>query len=252
MHASILLVDDNKEFVDNIKDVLEDEECEVLTAHSGEEACLIAGQRSFDLVLMDIKMPGMNGVECFLRLKDKDPDLKVVLVTAYALDELIQQAHDNGVLAVLKKPLDLAQLLGIIHETRSGADGGCVLIADDDRNLCDNLNDALAEHGYRVAMANDGPSAIQAAQNQRFDILLLDLKFQELNGLEIFRRIKALQPKVITILITGYAEEMKEVIRQAIEENAYTMLPKPIDMDRLLKLMNTAAENRKTGDFQKP
>jgi CheY-like chemotaxis protein len=252
MRATILLVDDNEAFIDSIKDVLENESYEVQTAHSGEEACNLAAQRSFDLVLMDIKMPGMNGVECFLRMKQRDPGIKVVLLTAYALDELIQQAHDNGVLAVIKKPLDMARLIRIIDAAKTSAQGGCVLIADDDRALCDNLRDALSEYGYKVAQAWDGQSAIQTAQKQLFDIILLDLKLPRLDGLEVYRRIKSLQPAVITILMTGYAEEMKEIIRQALEESAYTMLPKPIDMHRLLDLMTVAAKDRQLGLKRKP
>lgn len=252
MQATILLVDDNEEFIDSIKDVLEDENCIVSTANSGEAACFLTERNSYDLVLMDIKMPGMNGVECFLRMKEKNPNIKVVLFTAYALEELIRQAHDNGITAVIKKPLDMDYLLGVIQKVKKKSDGGYILIADDDIALRENLLDILSQYGYRVAAVSDGPSAIREAETNAYDILLLDLKMPELNGLEVYRKIKAIRPSVITILMTGYAEELEDLVEQAMHENAYTILPKPIDMNRLLQLLNRASEDKKRGIIQKP
>lgn len=115
----ILLVDDNIAFIDTIKDILEDNGFDVDTADSGEAALACVQNQVFDLVLMDIKMPGMNGVESFICMKQINPDACVILFTAYALDELIQQAHENGVMAVLKKPLEMEVLIDTISQFRS-------------------------------------------------------------------------------------------------------------------------------------
>ncbi len=92
MACHILLVDDNEDYTDSIKDILEDEGFLVSAVNSGESACEMVRKSHFDLVLMDIKMPGMNGVETFLKMKREIPDVKVILFTAYALTELIQTA----------------------------------------------------------------------------------------------------------------------------------------------------------------
>lgn len=252
MAFKILVVDDNEDYTDSIKDILEDEGYDVETAHNGEDACELTGCTEYDLVLMDIKMPGMNGVESFLHMKRRNPDVKVVLFTAYALTELIQKARDNGVTAILKKPLDMDDLYLTIERAIAKPDGGYILLADDDQALCENLYDTLAEYGYRVAMACGSHEAIREAERQHFDILLLDLKMPDLNGLEVYRRIKKLQPNLVTILMTGYAEEMNDLIQQAIEESAYTMLPKPINMQHLLKVMDRVREDVKNGVIRKP
>lgn len=245
MPGKILLVDDNEAYIDSIKDILEDEGYEVQTANSGEEACDISDAARFDLVLMDIKMPGMNGVECFLRMKSQNPAVKVILFTAYALTELIEKAHANGVLAVLKKPLDLDKLDKILIDILKEPDGGYILLADDDRDLCENLYDALTEYGYRVAMATDADDVVNEAERQKFNVLILDLKMPKIKGLELYRRIKELQPNLATIIITGYAEEMRDIVHQAIDENAYTMLPKPINIKQLLELLKSITKDQK-------
>ena len=252
MGFHILVVDDNEAYTDSIKDILEDEGYAVETANSGEDACTLTDATEYDLVLMDIKMPGMNGVECFLNMKKRNPSIKVILFTAYALTDLIQTARENGVQAVLKKPLNMDQLYDAIASALRKPDGGYILVADDDRALCENLYETLVDHGYRVAMACSPHDAIREAERRPFDILLLDLKMPDLNGLEVYRRIKKMQPNLVTILMTGYAEEMNELIEQAIEESVYTMLPKPIDVQQLLGLLTRVSEERKKGIIRKP
>lgn len=250
--GKILLVDDNIAFIDSIKDVLEDEGYHVVTADSGEAALKRTQDQPFDLVLMDIKMPGMNGVESFIRMKQMDPDVRVILFTAYALDELIQQAHDHGVLAVLKKPLEMDVLIKAVEEASCCLKGGCILIADDDKALCENLYDTLSESGYNVVMAHGAEAVIKAAAREQYDVLLLDMKLPERNGLEVYRQVKKMQPSLITIMMTGYADEMRELIRQAIQESIYTLLPKPIDMNQLLNLLEKAIEERTRNNIKKP
>ena len=252
MNTKILLVDDNGAFIDSVKDILEDEGHNVITALNGEDAVSLIRKDSFDIVLMDIKMPGMNGVECFIQMKEMNPDVKVILFTAYALEDLIQQALDEGAWAVLKKPLDLEYLLSAIKEVKGQNNGGYILIADDDKALCENLDETLSEQGYNVAVVCDGLEAIQEMENQTFDILLLDMKLPGLNGLEVYRRIKAKQPTVVTILITGYAEELRDLINQAISENVYTYLTKPIDMNELIILLDKVSMDKKAGIIEKP
>ena len=252
MKTKILLVDDNGAFIDSVKDILEDEGHKVITALNGEDAVSMIRKDSFDIVLMDIKMPGMNGVESFIKMKEMNPDVKVILFTAYTLEDLIQQARGEGVWAVLKKPLDMEYLLSIIKESKKNDHGGYILIADDDKALCENLDETLSEQGYNVAVVCDGLEAIQEMENQTFDILLLDMKLPGLNGLEVYRRVKAKQPTVVTIIMTGYAEELRDLINQAVSENAYTYLTKPIDMNELIVLLDKVSMDKKAGIIEKP
>ena len=80
-------------------------------------------------------MPGMNGVECFLKIKEHQPDVRVMLFTAYALNDLVRKARHNGVLAVLKKPLKIAQLLKMIEKALNSDESHCILVAEDDGDL---------------------------------------------------------------------------------------------------------------------
>ena len=241
MEGKILLVDDNAEFIDSMKDILEDEGYEIQTATSGPDAIALTGKMPFDLVLMDIKMPGMNGVECFLKMKEQNPMVRVILFTAYAVSELIQKAQDEGVCAILKKPLDMDLFTYTIKKVKEKNTNACILVVDDDQALCDNLKDALTESGHRVITAKDGSRAVNAASEKNFDIMLLDMKLPGTNGLEVYRKVKQLHPQMVTVIMTGYGVEMKEMIDQCIHENAYTYLAKPLQMPQLMELIQQIA-----------
>ena len=115
----ILLVDDNEEFLDSTKDVLEDEGYEVFTAKNGEDAIRMVGERPFEVILMDIKMSGLSGVETFIEIKKINPAVNVIMVTAYSVESLIRQALEEGAYAFLDKPLDLKKLLGLIKQIKN-------------------------------------------------------------------------------------------------------------------------------------
>ncbi len=86
------------------------------------------------------------------------------------------------------------------------------------------------------------------AEAYPFDVLLLDMKLPFLNGLEVYRRIKPLQPNIVAIIITGYAQEMADLIQQTLDETAQTCLTKPLDMAQLLGLLKEiSAAKRDSG-----
>ena len=251
MKGSVLLVDDNLDFLDSTKDVLEDQGYQVDTATNGEDALHQANSNPFDVILMDIKMPKMNGVESFIKMKKNNPHVKVILFTAYSLETLIQRAHSEGVCEVLNKPLDMVRLFHTIEKVRKNQEGGCILIADDDQALCDSLFDILSQKGYEVAVTVDGQKAVSKAMNKPFDILLLDMKFPRSNGLDVYRQIKALQPNLVAIIMTGYAEEIRELIDQTLEKNAHTCLAKPLKIETLIELLDKIIIDKKEGRYHK-
>lgn len=110
----ILVVDDNAEFCRNVSDILELKHWSVVTAHDGQEALELAKDGSFDLALMDCRMPFLNGVEAFEKMKENTPEIRVILMSAYAVEEKIHKALRDGALDFLKKPIDYDRLFALI------------------------------------------------------------------------------------------------------------------------------------------
>ena len=111
----ILVVDDDVSVAESISDVLDAVGYGVSTAHDGYRAIELAKDSSFDVLLTDIKMPGLNGVELYKIIKKVRPLIRAIMMTAYSVEDLINEALDAGASEVLTKPLDVERLLSIIE-----------------------------------------------------------------------------------------------------------------------------------------
>jgi two-component system response regulator (stage 0 sporulation protein F) len=118
----ILIVDDDVDICATLSDILSNEGYQTEVAGDGPsaldklEANSTQADEGFDLCLLDFKMPGMDGVELITRLRDLDPKLSAIMITAYAGEDGVQRAVDAGSYRVLQKPVDVTALLGMIRE----------------------------------------------------------------------------------------------------------------------------------------
>ena len=110
----VLVVDDNEDLLNTFSLILRRHGFNVDTAQDGTSAVEKFRMHHFDLILMDIVMPRMNGVEAFNRIREISPGAKVILMTAYSEDELIKIAVDEGAHRVVHKPLRIDQIIKLI------------------------------------------------------------------------------------------------------------------------------------------
>ena len=122
---SVLVVDDDVGMADTLTDIFEANHYEVATAHSGEAAVIMARSTAYDLVLMDIQMPGLNGVQALTTMKAEGLAPCVIMMTAYTGDELVQDAEKRSGFPVLPKPLDLERVFALARSEacESGREG---------------------------------------------------------------------------------------------------------------------------------
>ncbi|MFP4158775.1 MAG: response regulator [Desulfobacterales bacterium] len=114
--AAILLVDDEEEFVNTLAERLEIRGFQPEVATSGQQAVEIMEKRNFDVMVLDVKMPGMDGLKVMERAKDLRPDLPVILLTGHgSTDDGVQGMH-QGAFDFLMKPLDIDDLISKIRE----------------------------------------------------------------------------------------------------------------------------------------
>ena len=111
----ILLVDDDTQFLEATEYMLKYENYEVITAKNGEEAVKKYKESPTDIVLMDLKMPVMNGYDAFFKIKKDSPDAKIVFTSSYTINnEEFEKAEAEGLFGLLTKPFDLDELNSII------------------------------------------------------------------------------------------------------------------------------------------
>lgn len=110
MMKKMLIIDDEIEICEFLKSFFEDREFKVMTGHSGEAAVEKAGTFQPDVVLLDIQMPGMDGLKALKKIKESHPKMKVIMVTAVETEDKIEEAMRCGADNYITKPLSLEYL----------------------------------------------------------------------------------------------------------------------------------------------
>jgi DNA-binding NtrC family response regulator len=113
--GSILVVDDEERQREIYRDILQDEGYEAVTSSSGENALRLLGQKRFDLVLTDLNLTGMTGIELLTEILRADPTVAIILITGYPSIESAIDATRRGVYQYLEKPVDRAKLLEVVR-----------------------------------------------------------------------------------------------------------------------------------------
>ena len=123
---SVLIVDDNPEMASAMRDILVFEGFDTVVVSSGAKALQILHDHPVDILLTDVIMPEMDGVELYRRTRQAYPKLITILMTAYAADELIQQGMAEGIKTVLTKPLDIDFLVLLLSTYRKRKAAGLI------------------------------------------------------------------------------------------------------------------------------
>jgi two-component system, NtrC family, response regulator HydG len=232
---SVLIVDDEVDACENLRDILTDLGYRVDTAKNGPEAIALLGRSTYDIALLDLKMPGMDGVSVYRKMKRLRPETAAIVVSAFVGSELAETAIQEGVSRVVAKPMDVPQLLDAIECSLAQP---LVLIVDDEPEFCENLWQILKERGFRPALAHRADDARQQLAAKSFDVVLIDLKLSGSEGGDkVFSFVRETNPNARRIIITGYPEEMQGLIRGLIVEGVDTVCYKPVDIDSLIAIL---------------
>ncbi|MFI5455975.1 MAG: response regulator [Isosphaerales bacterium] len=235
----ILVVDDDPDTCRNLSDILIDLGYQVDTAQDGPSALELVRQRPYDVALLDLKMPGMDGLALYREIKRQRAGTVSLLVTAYAGPAIAEEALSAGAWKVVAKPVDIAKLLQLVDEA---IDQPLVLVVDDDRDLCANLWDLLRERNFRVSLAHNLHQAAEQLEESTFRVVLIDMRIPDGDGGTVFRLVRDLNPQARTVLITGYRSEVDQLIERMVAEGADAVCYKPFDVPELLKKLEQLAK----------
>jgi len=185
---TILIVDDEKNYLLVLSAVLEEEGYEVLTAVSGAEALEVLASSEPDLVLTDMKMPGMDGIELLERIKARDPDLPVIMMTAHGTVDKAVEAMQKGAYTYLLKPFDNERLILYVRKAIS-----LFQVIQENRRLRRAM-----QSQYRFGQLIGKSRSMQA----------------------VFDTVEKVAPSGATVLIEGESGTGKELVAKAIHFNS--------------------------------
>ncbi|HUB77497.1 MAG TPA: response regulator [Bryobacteraceae bacterium] len=115
MPLRVLFVDDEEDLVSTVVERLELRGIEATGAVSGEQALTLVERQPFDVVLLDVRMPGLGGLEVIQRIKRTHPDLEVILLSGHGAREDVETGRRFGAFEYLQKPVDLEDVIATLH-----------------------------------------------------------------------------------------------------------------------------------------
>ena len=118
-----------------------------------------------------------------------------------------------------------------------------LLIVDDEKDFVNILSKRIKRRNIDVAKAFSGAEAIQALRGQEFDVAVLDLKMEDMDGIEVLKMLKIMDPKLAVIMLTGHGSA--EAAEQGIKLGAFDYLTKPCELKELLEKIMAAYAHRK-------
>jgi two-component system response regulator HydG len=238
---NVLLVDDDRDMTETLGDVLREKSYHVEIANSGNEAIQRVKNRPFDAILLDIRMPGINGVETYKEIKKIRPESLVMFMTAQSVEDLVAEVLEDGAYGIMYKPVKIEEALKFIEESRRGV---LIMFVDIDMSEYTKLITYLEKKRYRVAKATGGEEAIRLVQERDFDVVFIQAKMPVMNGLETFEFIRQIRPTIKVVMTTNYRTGMEDLIDQALRDNTYACIYKPFDVKKILYMLEEVVSGK--------
>lgn len=274
----VLVVDDNATSRIILQEMLTAFAFEVQSAESGQQALAMLeaseNDKPFQLILMDWKMPGMNGVETFKRMKEDGmlADMpSVLMVTAYGREEVMRQAEEIGMDGFLIKPVNQSVLFDTIMTTfgrevaaslpdrkEQSADaeqlgnlkGARILVAEDNDINQLVVKDMLNQAGVIVALADNGSEALQMVQENHYDLVLMDLQMPVMDGFAACRAIREIDRFKDLPILAMTAHAMVEDRQKSLQAGMNDHVTKPIDPPVFFSALHKALRLGETPERQ--
>ena len=235
----VLVIEDDETARKQMAKAIRKEGYEVLAAEDGRAGVDIFEKEHPEIVITDLKMPGLGGLEVMQTVKRLSPNVPVVLITAFGGVDAAILALREGVLDYLTKPLDLDQLTLVlgrasekVREFKEIDSFPTLLLADDDEKTRKRLAKVLDHESWRVIQAGNGREAVDAFDRTKIDVAILDIKMPEMDGLEALHEMRSNSDDFEAIILTGYGDEASAI--QALRDGAMNFLKKPVDIDQLI------------------
>ncbi len=249
----ILVVDDDEIFLETTRDTIEDLGAQIDTATTGEQALKLASENAYSVIIVDWRMPDMNGCDIAesIRKKVKKPT-PIILASAYDWTEIEEKMHGKKIDGFISKPLfrsyiyeKLCEALKIeaektpVHaDDTNDLEGLHILVAEDNELNWEVISELLEMYNITAERAENGRLCIEKLTSEpegTFDLILMDVQMPEMDGKSATKKIRKLENDymrnipIIAMTADAFAEDIASCIDAGM--NGHTA--KPVDMDVL-------------------
>ena len=275
--GTLLVIEDNQKNMKLVRDLLQIGRYQVFEATDAESGLQLARKHQPDAILMDLKLPGMDGLSAtkIIRADAELKDTAIAALTAHVMQGIEEKARRAGCDEFITKPIDTRSFLDtiakLLEKSRQPAEflqqreaisitevqakrmvkDMRILVVDDEDSVRTVMSEVLKDEGFAVTEAANGKQALECMQKDPFSLVITDIVMPEMTGLELLEKIKEQSPETQVIIITSHAS--LETAITAMRHGAYDYLFKPFkDLDLIPAAANRALEKvRLTAENQK-
>lgn len=240
----VLLVDDEVDFLKSTSNALERRGYEVKTATHGYHALRWLKLEKIDVVVLDVKMPGMDGEEVFHRIQKKWPGIPIIMLTGHGTVQQAFRTSKAGIFDYLAKPCDIEKLdqkiseavkkdetKNLIKTLGLETESINILIVDDEEELLASLSTVLSRRKMTVMTTSDSYRALELVKKQKYDVAIVDIKMPGMDGIKLLDHLKKIAPLMEVIFLTGHPSTATAF--NGVRKGAFEYLTKPPDVDEL-------------------
>lgn len=248
LKRTVLIVDDDEIVRKQLENELRRAYFKPLSASSGNEALAIVASMKVDIILLDVKLPDMDGIDLLEKIKSQNPACETIVITGYGCEEIAIRALRKGAIDYIEKPLNLNELsaaLGRAQEKLAEAQElaykNTIIVADDEEVVVLRLKRFLEKEGFMVFGSTSAKEGLEIIARHKIDVLITDINMQGMDGLELLQKAKSLYPDIEGIVVTG--DKTGELAIKALRAGAVDYINKPVDLDELLFSVKKAIES---------
>lgn len=240
---SVLIVEDDELNRTLLERRLKSNKFNVTCCSNGTDALSLAEKGSIKLILLDINLPDINGIEVLEKIKSnpQTKHIKVIMVTADDDRETVLHCIEKGAADYLIKPFSMrivnerikrcalkASVSNVNKETN-------ILLVDDQELNRDVLAHRLRKHGYNITCVSNGETALNTLNNEKFDLILLDIMKPDMSGVDVLKSIRTSGQHQKTPVIMVTALDNMDTVNECMDHGADDYLTKPLNTE-LLKI----------------
>jgi len=244
----VLIADDELSMRTTLADILVDSGFEVSTADDGLSAVEMCERDSYDVVLMDVRMPGIDGVEASRRIRQTLKSVRVILMSAYGEEDMKHEALREGAIAFLDKPLNLETVIQLVADSS----GISILAVTNDDAFANLLPSCLRAVTEKLTVVRSSNEAVELVRQLNFDVVLIDAELPTSNGLDCYLALRVINPKITAVMVSRSDRELIELAEEAVRRTAYTVITKPLHPETLSEMITQLKGQRLSGSVRKP
>lgn len=212
--CKVLIVDDEEVIRDFLTRLLTLEGMSARTAENGLKAIEMAKQEQFDLFFIDLRMPGIDGVETLKELKKVAPDSKYIMITGYSLDDLLKRLEGEDIEAIVTKPFEINEIIDILEgylREKYPGDVVNILIVESEEIISIFFSKLL--QNYNITTLKTGKEAMALLEQRAFDLIISDISLMDMSGVELYSKIREKKPDAKVILVTGDPKKTEDTVK---------------------------------------